>query len=133
MIQMSSKEVLRKKFKKKRSELSRKDVLFRSELINSKISDEEEFKKAKKIGCFYPIKNEPIINLPTDKLIYFPKISNEKLTYHLSTKKTLNNSYGIKEPDDDNPVELNHIDLILVPLLVFNENLYRIGKREGIF
>ena len=31
--------------------------------------------------------------------IYFPKISNEKL-YHLS-KKTLNNSYGIKEPDDD--------------------------------
>ena len=52
MIQMSSKEVLRKKFKKKRSELSRKDVLFRSELINSKISDEEEFKKAKKLDVF---------------------------------------------------------------------------------
>ena len=78
-------------------------------------------------------KNEPIINLPTDKLIYFPKISNEKLTYHLFTKKTLNNSYGIKEPDDDNPVELNHIDLILVPLLVFNENLYRIGYGKGFF
>ena len=79
MIQMSSKEVLRKKFKKKRSELSRKDVLFRSELINSKISDEEEFKKAKKIGCFYPIKNEPIINLPTDKKFIFQKYQMKSL------------------------------------------------------
>ena len=44
--------------------------------------------------------NEPNLSIPKNKKLFFPKISNEKLTFHLNTHKFRKNKFGIKEPID---------------------------------
>jgi 5-formyltetrahydrofolate cyclo-ligase len=43
------------------------------------------------------------------------------------------NKYGIPEPISEEEVEVNEIDLVLVPLLAFDQNGHRIGYGGGFY
>lgn len=43
------------------------------------------------------------------------------------------NSYGIDEPIDGTPLAPTDIDMMLVPLLTFNEQGYRVGYGKGFY
>ena len=43
------------------------------------------------------------------------------------------NKYGIEEPSNSNKIDLAELDIILVPFLAFNKNLYRVGFGGGFY
>jgi 5-formyltetrahydrofolate cyclo-ligase len=48
-------------------------------------------------------------------------------------EKFRSNKFGIKEPEDGNIVDPVNIDLILVPLLAFDQKGYRVGYGKGYY
>tara|TARA_X000000368_G_scaffold298843_1_gene237968 strand:- start:3939 stop:4529 length:591 start_codon:yes stop_codon:yes gene_type:complete len=132
MIQIS-KNSLRKEIQIKRNCLLKSEVITLSELINQRLKKEVFFNDSDNIAFYMAFDNEPNLSLPINKNIFLPKIDNEKLTFHLYTDKFKKNKFGIKEPVDKKVFPINKIQLILIPLIAFNTNLFRIGYGGGFY
>ena len=132
MIQIS-KYSLRKEMRTRRHELLNGDIISLSRSINERLKKEVYFNDCKNIACYMAFDNEPNLSIPKNKKLFFPKISNEKLTFHLNTHKFRKNKFGIKEPIDKAIFPINKIQLILIPLVAFNSDLYRIGYGGGYY
>jgi 5-formyltetrahydrofolate cyclo-ligase len=54
--------------------------------------------------------------------------------FHLNEEvELINNGYGIQEPNSAKEILANEIDLILIPLLAFDKNGYRVGYGKGYY
>ena len=132
MVQMS-KIKIRKEFKQLRDNLSAESVISLSTAINENLIKQDEYIQATKIGCYYPINNEVIIKIKDDKEYYYPKIKGEELGFFKHSKNFRTNQYGIKEPLDSKSLPLNEIDIFLIPLIAFNDELFRVGYGGGFY
>lgn len=69
--------------------------------------------------------------------ILIPKIdihTGDMVHYHFNEEtEMIKNSYGIDEPKDGKLASENEIDLVLVPLLAFDKNGYRVGYGKGYY
>ena len=103
-------------------------------------------KKYKKIGSYFSLQNEVNTVYLNDYLtkagiqIFLPKLpkdkNNKKLNFfkYLKTDKFTKNKFGILEPSKNmNPLDINELDLILVPFRAINKNLYRLGFGGGFY
>ena len=113
---------------------------------NNKISFQKSFEainknisKKKIIGGYYPV------NFEVDILEYLKKLEfkgleislpvikkNNQMDFYIWSKKNLLklNKYGIPEPEQTKKV---FPDIILIPLVAFDNNLYRIGYGGGYY
>ena len=132
MIQMS-KISLRKSFKKLRENLSNNEVKNLSALVNTNLINQNEYKEASNIGYYYPINNEVFINTVKGKIYSYQKINGNKLNFFNDSIKFSVNQYGIKEPANSQQVQLDELDICLVPLIAFNDKLFRIGYGGGFY
>lgn len=69
--------------------------------------------------------------------IAIPKIDfHTKNMYHFhldDSMELINNSFGIDEPPGGNKISSDEIDLVLVPLLAFDKNGFRVGYGKGFY
>jgi 5-formyltetrahydrofolate cyclo-ligase len=49
------------------------------------------------------------------------------------TTELINNAYGIDEPKEGKKINADEIDLVLVPLLAFDKNGFRVGYGKGYY
>ena len=82
---------------------------------------------------FSPFENEPIISFGPKHQIYLPKIEDKALEFYEESSKMQKNKYGIDEPNNSNKIDLAELNMILVPFLAFNKNLYRVGFGGGFY
>ena len=132
MVQMS-KISLRKAYKKIRNNLSDNEVKTLSALINKTLLTQNEYRQASNIGSYYPINNEVIVKNIEGKKYFYPKINKHKLNFFKESDDSLINSFGIKEPVHSKEAQLDKLDLFLVPLIAFNDKLFRIGYGGGFY
>ena len=132
MIQMH-KHLIRKKFLSQRRDLLPSDVNSLSNLININLKQEAFFNKCENLVSFFPIDNEPNLLIPQNKKILLPKINDEELSFHIKTDQLVTNKFGIKEPLNNESYPISEIQLILIPFIAFNTNLYRIGYGGGYY
>jgi len=140
------KEALRKKFILKRNGMSKKEVAEYSELITDKILNLDTIKKAKTILAYFPYGNEvstkKIIDvcLNSGKTVCLPVcMKNDNLeayqikNYHEELIK--NKNYKILEPDIGKcqKVDVNTLDVVLVPGVAFDKNKHRLGHGKGFY
>lgn len=139
-----NKDNLRLLYQKKRNLLSENENNNLTEMIIHQITSHFELEN-KKIHLFLPIKKKQEIN--TFKLFesLFAKnctivssisnFTNQTLTHFIITKDTKykNNTLGIPEPENSIKTTINDIDIILIPLLVFDKNGNRIGYGKGFY
>ena len=131
---MNSKNDLRITAKKIRESLNTESI---SELIVSKICDNEIFKKSLNIMIFYPLENE--INLLSllkysDKNFYLPRIIDNDLEvcpYSIGDKLLIS-KFKTKEPLTDK-INPEILDLIFVPALMADKFNYRLGYGKGFY
>ncbi len=143
-VQPTKKSGLRKHFLAIRKNLSHESrILFDSALFSNTVAL-PQFKSAKILLCYYPIKGEPNI-IPLikyaqgiGKQIAFP-ISHESerhLSFHaISDLSELNHgTYGIPEPPENAP-EITDFNgaFCLVPALAFSKNGQRLGYGGGYY
>jgi len=69
------------------------------------------------------------------KRIYVPRVEGNDLTWIiLNDFKSLRKSdFGVMEPIDGTPVDINEIEVMFVPLLGYDDALYRIGYGKGFY
>ena len=130
---MSFKNEIRLEIKKKFLSISQHEINEKTLLIQQLLNKQELFQKAKKIGLFMPIEFEPKLVISKEKKVYIPFIKDEVLGYGNISKGISVGAYGILEPKSKKEVNIFELDIILVPLVGFNEKLYRLGRGKGFY
>lgn len=108
-----------------------------SEIFTREIQDIQEYKNAKNILLFYPLKYE--INLlalieDTTKNFYLPKIEGENILCCSYSKgdELCKSCFSTLEPLSE-PINEDLIDLAVVPALAVDKNNYRLGYGGGYY
>ena len=130
---MSIKNEIRLEIKNNFLSFSQREIFEKTRLIQKLLNKQELFQKAKKIGSFMPIEFEPKLVVSNDKQVYIPFIKDKVLGYGNISKGVSVGTYGILEPKSKTEVNIFELDIILVPLVGFNEKLYRLGRGKGFY
>ena len=128
------KQQLRKWIKEERKTL---DIKLLSKKIIKKLQKAEEYRLAKNIMIFYPLKYEiDLLELVEDKTknFYLPKIKDNELLCCSYTKgdELCESCFKTKEPLTE-AEEKSIIDLVIVPALAVDKNNYRLGYGGGFY
>ena len=136
------KEDIRRSLLKRRRSLPEKVLKQVSREINTHLANEIQNRDLKRILLYQSIDNEPSIKetielaWQKDIEVYIPKvISKEKIIINRLRKNSScsKNKFGIKESNDSNTVELNEIDLAVLPLVGIDINGFRLGYGGGYY
>ena len=136
------KEDIRRSLLKRRRSLPEKVLKPVSREINTHLANEIQNRDLKRILLYQSIDNEPSIKetielaWQKDIEVYIPKvISKEKIIINRLRKNSScsKNKFGIKESNDSNTVELNEIDLAVLPLVGIDINGFRLGYGGGYY
>lgn len=129
-----TKRDLRNIFLRKRDTLSKTEVESASLNIMQNLSKDIDFKRAKSVMAYMPIRNEvnPLIdfNIYKDKMLAIPKVIGNELIPCIYKEPFSISKYGIKEPI---VCEKTDVELCLVPGVCFDKHLYRIGFGKGYY
>ena len=132
------KEQLRKEFLNKRNDLTKEEVISKSKVIIEKLKQDSAYKNAKTI-MFYVSKDNEVFThdliKETDKKIVVPKMIDNKIECcKIDNFDELElGSYDILEPKECKKCNLDEIDLIIVPGIVFDKENHRIGFGGGYY
>ena len=140
---MSIKENIRNKKRYDRSLLSDAHV---ARLSDNFLSQWMKFAKElsyKTVAIYYPFDNEAstleIMNYlhSKNKKVLLPVIENDSkkllfAKYDIQSELVKNN-FGIFEPKDKEFVDIENIDIALIPCVAFNNKLFRLGMGGGFY
>ena len=132
---------MRRKVLALRKKLGAAEVEILSKKITNSLIPLDIFKKSNVIALYVPIKNEvDLMNLLSEKgkHFVFPRVENgtKKLTFYeaASSDDFEKGSFNIPEPKTTlNKVDIENIDLFLVPGVAFSEKCERIGYGGGFY
>lgn len=142
-----NKSDLRKIYLAKQKNISSFERSRKSEQITENFFVNFDVHKIKFLHCFLPIEkfNEIDTHLIFQKIwreflcietlaprVNFQTGIIESLTFKLETE-LVKNSWGIFEPSHDAVIETEKIDLVLIPLLCFDERGFRVGYGKGFY
>jgi len=136
------KEYVRSYFLKRRFRLSDTEIAEKSRLITYNLSRLGLFIRAKRVGFYYPVRNEADTreifsrSLGLGKEVYFPRVSGTGLTFHriLDLNELKPGKFGIPEPDSSSSsIAPEDLDLILIPGIAFDGSGARLGYGKGYY
>lgn len=138
MKTLLDKKHLRKMALEKRNSMASTGATkIKSGMIVSKILNSIDFKNAKNIAIYYPIKNEiditSLLNINT-KNFFLPRCNGNDLEFcqYLGSESIKTGSYNIKEPISEK-INPEILDIIYIPALMANKNNYRLGYGKGYY
>lgn len=138
------KNYLRKIYKQKRKDLSQEQLETLQQSIYEQVYG-YDFSEVQNIHVFLPIERQKEIN--TYPIIDFLRAKNKTviisksnfldntLQHYIYKKDTqlVLNEYGIPEPKNAQEIDVKEIDLVFVPLLISDEQNYRVGYGKGFY
>ena len=136
------KEDIRRSLLKRRRSLPEKELKRVSCEINTYLINEIQNRDLKKILVYQSIDNEPSVEKTTELAwqknikVYIPKVvSKEKIIINRLRKDSSysKNKFGINESNDLETVELDEIDLAVLPLVGIDINGFRLGYGGGYY
>ena len=135
------KDINRKVILKKRNRLSKEDLIKKSRIIEEKLLNSEDYKKAKTVMFYVSFGSEVntremIKETLKNKTVCVPVVKgNEIIASLIEDFKDLNkkNEFGIMEPAKIKKIEKDKIDLVFVPGVVFDKSNQRIGYGKGYY
>ena len=131
---------LRKVLLERRDSTSYDFMKLASQKIHNKLKQIDDFRKAKKIACYYPIGSEVMTQdimqelLSAGKEICLPKVDGEMLDFRkiMDMKDLEKGNFGIMEPKD-NCTTVENVDVVLVPTVAITKNGTRLGYGHGYY
>jgi len=136
------KKALRSTLRLQRQQLSITAQQSSSKQITKHISALSLFQSAQHIAFYISTDSEvslaPLITHThmLNKRCYLPKIGHESMDFRLFEAKQdlIKNRYGIPEPTESAPkIEPDKLDMVLIPLVGFDQNGNRLGMGGGFY
>jgi 5-formyltetrahydrofolate cyclo-ligase len=142
-----TKQDIRKLYKQKRLALSTTERLKLDDLLLIQLQRLSLHTNIQFVMSFWPLEHHAEMNMHLytrylehafpDFKIAFPVIDFSMAEIHavLVNENTdfIENEYGIPEPEEGEEIAAEELDLILVPLLAFDKNGYRVGYGKGFY
>lgn len=138
---MTDKDNLRKKYLILRKSILDKDN--KSKIIANKLINTKEYINAKTIALYKNLDSEVNTNelidysLKLNKVVILPKVINNDLYFYKYNikDKLIKSNFGVLEPIDNinNLVNINNIDLIIIPGICFDKYKNRLGFGKGYY
>lgn len=139
---MLSKQQLRRKLRQQRNSLSLREQHRREQQLCQRLLSLPELKNAQHIAAYWPANGE-ISTLSAlkqwqqaGKNVYLPKILPQRqMQFVPFTQQTafLKNHYGILEPQSRQRISPQRLDVVLLPLLAFDQQCNRLGMGGGYY
>lgn len=138
----AKKTFLRSQYKNKRLSLTKQEVDYLSQRVSKQLKKLDIWKLQNyhifiSIGKNNELDTSLIINKlkSEQKSIIVPKISNNELFHVEINEKTefSINEYGIIEPNNGNYFKIENLDIVFIPLLVFDLQGHRVGYGKGYY
>lgn len=109
-----------------------------SHFIIEKLKKDVHFKQSKKIGIYLSYRNEVdtwklIQEFKEKKEFYVPIVRGQEMYFTKYKEPMQKNKYGILEPDEKIEISKNQLDLMIVPLVGYNQDNYRLGYGGGYY
>ena len=128
------KNELRKIALQKRKEL---DVLKLSEKVMNNLFSLVEYKNAQNILCYFPLKYE----IQTHRCLnddsknwYLPRVNGDDLEVCMYEPTEISKgNFNIQEPTNDKILNLDFLDMVIIPCVSADKNGYRIGYGKGYY
>lgn len=135
---MQSKSEIRKAMLARRQAIAEGERIRHERAIIEHIQALPCFAKAASMALYMPVKGEvSLLSLwrPGERLILFPKVSNEILVFSSAVSKEdfRQGAYGIPEPISSRNMEISEIDVIFVPGIAFDPYGHRLGYGKGYY
>ncbi|WP_267256147.1 5-formyltetrahydrofolate cyclo-ligase [Coxiella endosymbiont of Ornithodoros maritimus] len=146
MCSMLSKKQLRYQLRQRRNGLSLQEKNEASEIISKKIVALPIFKSSERLAFYLSDDGEVDIRTAVSKALEVKKdcflpILHCTLDHHLDfysycpQSELIKNRFGIEEPDPtrETPIATKELDLIFLPLVVFDKEGNRLGRGAGYY
>lgn len=137
------KKIIRKEMIKKRMQLTRTELIEKSQLITEHLIGLNLLKENMNVFLYMDFRNEVMTQFILAYLkeinahIILPKthINDHSMTLHhiQDMEKLQLTKYGILEPTNETEIDVSQIDLILIPGVAFDKNGYRLGYGGGFY
>ena len=115
----------------------------KSDIINKKLQEIQEYKQAKTVMLFWPMETEPDLKKvifaaqKEGKKIALPCVSGKEIKPYLfeSQEFMQKNDLGVYEPKEElsKRVDIKDVDVIVVPALAYDDKGHRLGRGGGYY
>jgi len=136
-------EKLRSKHRKQRRELTDETLLENAERLEQNVGELAEYQNAIRIAAYIAILGEisvePLIRTGSSagKMFYLPILRDESMVFApwQPDAPLLKKKFGLLEPDchESEILDPRALDLVLTPLVVFDDRCNRIGQGGGFY
>ena len=134
------KKVLRKQLIQARLDLDSETYASKSNFIVSKLKQQPEFIEARAIGIYVSFRHEVetislIKEIINNKIVCVPKISGKQMDFYQinSINELKTSNFGILEPNNSHPVTKDNLDLLIVPMVGYDQSGNRLGYGRGYY
>ena len=140
---MQTHDEMRQAGRQRRAELAPEPLERAATALCGKILGLDAYKRCSRLAVYFAVNGEvglqPVIDhaLATGKSVYLPNLDQQSLRFspYFHQQKMRINRFRLPEPDVDDAEMLapRHLDLVLAPLVVFDEHCNRIGMGGGYY
>lgn len=138
-IRELDKQSIRKKMIKQRQDLSLVEYQDKSCSIIESLMNHPYYKEATTIGIYISFRQEVdtasyLEKIALEKQVCVPVIQDKEMCFVEYKKENLEKSkFGILEPVDGRTFLKDEIDLLVIPVVAFHKNGYRVGYGGGYY
>ena len=140
---MHNHDEMRQGNRKLRAGLSPAQLTLAAEALAGRILELDTYRGAQRLAVYFAVNGEigldPVIDhaLAAGKQVYLPNLDQESLRFspYFREQNMRINKFRLPEPDvgDDLMLQPAQLDLVLAPLVVFDEQRNRIGMGGGFY
>jgi 5-formyltetrahydrofolate cyclo-ligase len=140
---MQNHDEMRQANRKRRGALDEEQLQAAAEALAPKIIELDVYARSTKLAVYFAVNGEIGLDVVIDhalaagKQVFLPNLDRESLRFspYFREQKMRINTFRLPEPDvgDEQMLQPDQLDLVLAPLVVFDENRNRIGMGGGFY
>jgi len=132
---------IRRRLREQRDALAKTDAAAQSRAICRHLLSSPDYQQARSVAVYCAIGRECSLQTLTEdafesnKTVYLPVLDHDQLRFGRWTRQAplVRNRYGIREPVEPICIEPQRLDLVLAPLVAFDDNGTRLGMGGGYY
>jgi 5-formyltetrahydrofolate cyclo-ligase len=132
---------MRRELRERRAALSPEERAAVSAAVGSQLAKIAALSRSPVVGGYRAIRGEVDIDAALSRLhddgamVTVPRVSGDHMDFlpWTSGSETITGSFGIDEPINGEPVQFSRHDVVLVPLVAFDETGQRLGQGGGFY